>query len=305
MSADPERLAMSAGGRLGASLNELCQREPDAARLEKIARGLAAHGVVLAPLPVEAPAQQPVPGGWSLLGKIVVGLAALALVGSLAALAARGPEARSEKLADPRSPDGRAAPAQDVVSKQEPQAARASAPGSPATPPIQAAEADADVLPPAADAPALAPNQTDREVEPGERQAVVAAAAAPDREVPSNASTAGAGRTTRSSTTSADRAVTSAPSSPSSADTQSSEIALLQEARASLASSPAAALNLTAQHRELYPRGKLVQERELIAITALKKLGRGDEASRRADHFRRTYPRSAYLKQIDRVVGKD
>lgn len=87
--------------------------------------------------------------------------------------------------------------------------------------------------------------------------------------------------------------------------TQSSEISLLQDARASLTSSPAQALALTSQHQALYPRGKLVQERELIAITALSKLGRRDDASRRADHFRRAYPRSAYLKQVNRVVGKN
>jgi hypothetical protein len=43
------------------------------------------------------------------------------------------------------------------------------------------------------------------------------------------------------------------------------------------------------------------QEREMIAITALVRLGRQEEAYARAERFRRNYPKSAYLRQIDKV----
>jgi hypothetical protein len=43
----------------------------------------------------------------------------------------------------------------------------------------------------------------------------------------------------------------------------------------------------------------LAQEREVIAIEALKRLGRSDEAARRAADFARRYPGSAYRKKLD------
>jgi hypothetical protein len=82
-----------------------------------------------------------------------------------------------------------------------------------------------------------------------------------------------------------------------------SEAELLQDARAALNSSPAVALGLTEKHRQEYARGAYAQERELIAITALARLGRSGDAAARAERFRRAYPTSAYLRQIDRLVG--
>jgi outer membrane protein assembly factor BamD (BamD/ComL family) len=46
----------------------------------------------------------------------------------------------------------------------------------------------------------------------------------------------------------------------------------------------------------------LVQEREVIAITALARLGRLSEAQRRAERFRAAYPSSPYVDRVDRVV---
>jgi hypothetical protein len=78
-----------------------------------------------------------------------------------------------------------------------------------------------------------------------------------------------------------------------------SEAELLERARGALASSPARALALTEQHRTRFPSGVLAQEREVIAIEALKRLGRTDEAARRAADFARRYPGSAYRKKLD------
>jgi hypothetical protein len=77
---------------------------------------------------------------------------------------------------------------------------------------------------------------------------------------------------------------------------------LLREARASLPVDPAEALAFAARHRSEYPGGALSQEREMLAITALIKLGRSSEASARAERFRRSHPTSAYLRQLERLL---
>lgn len=85
--------------------------------------------------------------------------------------------------------------------------------------------------------------------------------------------------------------------------TSLSETELLGDARAALSQSPAVALSFCEQHRREFPKGALVQERELIAVTALVRLGRADAARARAERFRRNYPRSAYLRQLERVIA--
>jgi hypothetical protein len=43
----------------------------------------------------------------------------------------------------------------------------------------------------------------------------------------------------------------------------------------------------------------LTQEREIIAIEALRRLGRADEAKRRAQAFSKTYPNSTFRPKLD------
>ncbi|MGC4087015.1 MAG: hypothetical protein QM756_03760 [Polyangiaceae bacterium] len=81
------------------------------------------------------------------------------------------------------------------------------------------------------------------------------------------------------------------------------ELALMREAQAALGSDPARALALTKQHAQKYPRGVLAQEREVVAIDALKRLGQNGEAAARAARFRQSHPESAYLPRIERLVG--
>jgi len=40
----------------------------------------------------------------------------------------------------------------------------------------------------------------------------------------------------------------------------------------------------------------------MIAITALVRLGRHQEAQARAEHFRHTYPNSAHLRQLEKLA---
>lgn len=92
-------------------------------------------------------------------------------------------------------------------------------------------------------------------------------------------------------------ATRTAPLSPGDV-TAPSELELLRDARLALRQSPTRALQLTDEHARLYPRGKLTQERELIAVSALVGLGRRTAALSRAANFERLYPSSPYRKQM-------
>ena len=77
------------------------------------------------------------------------------------------------------------------------------------------------------------------------------------------------------------------------------EAEYLERARGALGKSPALALALANQHRSRFPYGVLAQEREVIAIEALKRLGRSAEAERRISEFASRYPNSAYRKKLE------
>jgi hypothetical protein len=95
--------------------------------------------------------------------------------------------------------------------------------------------------------------------------------------------------------------VAPAPATPPVAPPPS-ETALLRDARLALNGDPARALALTEQHRRDYPNGGFSQEREVIAITALGRLGRTSEAKSRADRFRSAHPTSPYIDRVNRAV---
>ena len=80
------------------------------------------------------------------------------------------------------------------------------------------------------------------------------------------------------------------------------EADLLERARSALASNPSRALSLTTEHKLRFPGGILAQEREVIAIEALKRLGKSDQASLRADEFAKHYPGSAHRHKLDAGV---
>jgi hypothetical protein len=86
------------------------------------------------------------------------------------------------------------------------------------------------------------------------------------------------------------------------ASNQPSDVELLQQARALLGTSPAEALTIAREHGTRFPSSAFAQEREMIAITALVRLGRHQEAQARAEHFRRTYPTSAHLRQLEKLA---
>lgn len=78
-----------------------------------------------------------------------------------------------------------------------------------------------------------------------------------------------------------------------------SEAALLQRAQASLAKNPARALALAEQHAKQFPRGQLTQEREVIRIEALRRLGRDNQAEKVGRDFERQFPDSPHRRKLD------
>lgn len=79
---------------------------------------------------------------------------------------------------------------------------------------------------------------------------------------------------------------------------QLSEADLLEQARRALKSDPARALARANEHRSRFPSGVLVQEREVIAIQALRELGRTAEADRRTEAFEKAFPGSAFQRKL-------
>lgn len=77
-----------------------------------------------------------------------------------------------------------------------------------------------------------------------------------------------------------------------------SEAELLEQARSALKADPARALARANQHAARFPGGALVQEREVIAIKALRQLGRTAEADKRSEAFAKAFPGSAFARKL-------
>lgn len=83
-----------------------------------------------------------------------------------------------------------------------------------------------------------------------------------------------------------------------------SEIALIEAAEAALSVRPQRALELVTAHERAFPRGAFVEEREVIAVDALSRIGRIEAAHARAERFRRQHPESAYTRRLDRILAR-
>ncbi len=82
------------------------------------------------------------------------------------------------------------------------------------------------------------------------------------------------------------------------------ETTLLDHAHRALQAGEASkSLRLVADHERSFPEGAMSEEREAIAIEALHKLGRGDEARQRLDSFVVWYPRSPYVRRLAALVS--
>lgn len=82
-----------------------------------------------------------------------------------------------------------------------------------------------------------------------------------------------------------------------------SEVELLRRARAALTARPREAFALTEQHREHYPKGTFVQERDALAIEALMRAGDLNMARALAERFVRDYPNSPHAHRFREAMG--
>jgi len=81
---------------------------------------------------------------------------------------------------------------------------------------------------------------------------------------------------------------------------------LLREARsAARAGNAAVALSTLQKLDQRFPRGALLQERELLRVQTLETLGRHTEARARAITFVRRYPKSPYSKHLSKLTAPD
>lgn len=81
------------------------------------------------------------------------------------------------------------------------------------------------------------------------------------------------------------------------------EASLLRRAQAALGERPGQALSLAREHARRFPDGALAQEREVIAISALERLGREREAAARAQAFERRWRGSVHQPRLERGPG--
>ena len=93
-----------------------------------------------------------------------------------------------------------------------------------------------------------------------------------------------------------------APPEEPPVDPLAEEVALLDRARAALGSRPAAALAITDEHAARFPRGKLAMERELVAIDALRRLGRRGDARARGEAILERARGSLYEQRIRALI---
>lgn len=80
------------------------------------------------------------------------------------------------------------------------------------------------------------------------------------------------------------------------------EASFLRRAQTALNANPALALQMLQEHSARFPHGVLLQERDVMAIDSLARLGRIEEARERARAFRTHYPQSAHESRIASIL---
>lgn len=125
-----------------------------------------------------------------------------------------------------------------------------------------------------------------------------AAVSAPRPKPSSSAVAAPSAASTAAATSSA------SPASPAGGDTLAEESAIIGRARASLASNPSATLLAVDEHTRRFPRGELGSEREYLRISALRRLGRVDEAKTHAKAYLAKYPSSPQAPAVKSFLAE-
>lgn len=82
------------------------------------------------------------------------------------------------------------------------------------------------------------------------------------------------------------------------------EAAMIRKAKSLLSDNPAGALQVAEEHHRRFPSGQLGGAASLIAIKALYRLGRIEEATRRAEAAITCDPEGIYAQQIRRLLSQ-
>jgi len=82
------------------------------------------------------------------------------------------------------------------------------------------------------------------------------------------------------------------------------ELLQLQDVRAASMQHPSEAVRLANEGHRRFPHGMLRQERESIAIDALARMGRADEAQTRARAFAKQYPTSPFAERARAIADE-
>jgi hypothetical protein len=82
------------------------------------------------------------------------------------------------------------------------------------------------------------------------------------------------------------------------------EAAMLEEARATLDRHPSRALAMLDRHAAVFPAGQLGMERELLAVDALRRLGRSAQARARGEALLRQAAGSIYEARVRAMMDK-
>jgi hypothetical protein len=85
-------------------------------------------------------------------------------------------------------------------------------------------------------------------------------------------------------------------------DSLTAEAKLLLRAREAVRRDPSKALGLAEDHGAAFSEGALAEEREVIRIDALVRLGRLEDAKAAASAFRARHPQSSHLTRVIRLV---
>jgi hypothetical protein len=271
---------------------ELRNRGPDATELASLASRLTLQGVDVAS---RVPSLQ-TSTAWKKWTVAASGAASVVIVW----LAVRAP-ARSPTV--PVDDGGRSLSAHATTKAESLTTARSASGATPARGPVRGLQPDATTA--AAAAPA-APEQ--RTLVPSVSPLGTSPFVAGERAAPPSAGAETAANADapvprpKSIGSSSQPGVTNDFDGKGEASAAPSEIELLRDARLALRQSPERALELSERHAQLYSQGRLSQERELIAISALISLGRRTAALSRGARFERTFPSSPYRKQVGELL---
>jgi hypothetical protein len=94
------------------------------------------------------------------------------------------------------------------------------------------------------------------------------------------------------------------PQASSRAPTRDSrdELVLLEQAHRALGAAPKRALEATVLHAKRFPNSQFAQERELLAIDALRRLSDRPHARARAERFLVQYPGSSHARRVRELL---